>query len=142
MAGTGRLALLERGPKDIIAQVRGHPVTAGRFAADVRSLIPKLPDATHCFNLLQDRYAFTVAFTAILAAGKINLLPPNARKAVQARLAESFDGVAVLHDGTEVAPGLDALDLAPVLHGPRDGGGDHLDALIAFGKIDNIDNLF
>jgi acyl-coenzyme A synthetase/AMP-(fatty) acid ligase len=119
VAGTGRLALLERKPKDIIALVRGHPVTAERFAADVRGLIPQLPDATHCFNLLQDRYAFTVAFAAALAAGKLTLLPPNARTAVQARLAASFGEVAVLHDGAEVAPGLDALDLREALGPPE-----------------------
>ncbi len=119
MAGTGRLALLERNPKDIIALVRGQPVTAERFARDVRTLAAKLPDATHCFNLLEDRYAFTVAFTANLATGRVNLLPPNARPAVQARLAERFERVAVLHDGTDVAPGLDALDLREVLTPPE-----------------------
>ena len=134
MAGTGRLALLERNPKDIIAHVRGHPVTAERFAADVRDLIPKLPGATHCFNLLQDRYAFTVAFVAALASGKVNLLPPNARTAVQARLAKSFGEVAVLHDGAEVAPGLAALDLREALvpperaSDPRPGSPASLDA--------------
>jgi acyl-coenzyme A synthetase/AMP-(fatty) acid ligase len=119
VAGTGRLALIERKPKDIIAHVRGHSITSRRFAADVHGLIPRLPDATHCFNLLQDRYAFTVAFTATLAAGKVNLLPPNARAAVQARLANHFDKVAVLHDGAEVAPGLDAIDLREILTPPE-----------------------
>lgn len=119
MAGTGRLALLERNPKDIIALVRGHPVTAERFARDVRTLAAKLPDVTHCFNLLEDRYAFTVAFTANLATGRVNLLPPNARTAVQTRLAERFDQVLVLHDGSEVAPGLDALDVREVLAPPE-----------------------
>ncbi len=119
MAGTGRLALLERHPNDLIAHVRGHPVTAGRFAADVETLIPRLPDATHCFNLLQDRYTFTVAFTAALATGRVNLLPPNDRTAVQARLARDFDEVAVLHDGAEPAAGLDALDLREVLTPPE-----------------------
>lgn len=120
MAGTGRLALLERSPEDCIACVRGHPVTAERFRADVRTLIPKLPDATHCFNLLQDRYAFTVAFVAALATGRVNLLPPNARPTVQARLAERFDRVAVLHDGVDLASGLDALDLRNTLTPPEE----------------------
>jgi acyl-coenzyme A synthetase/AMP-(fatty) acid ligase len=117
--GTGRLALLRRSPKDHIACVRGQPVTVERFAHDVRTLIPRLPDAPYCFNLLQDRYAFTVAFTANLATGRVNLLPPNAKTSVQERLARRFDHVAVLHDGTDVAPGLDALDLRRALTPPE-----------------------
>lgn len=119
MPGPARLALLERDPQDLIACVRGHDVTVERFTRDVQALLPQLPEAGYLFNLLQDRYAFTVAFVATLAAGKINLLPPNARTAVQTQLARRFDQVAVLHDGADVAAGLEGLDLRSALTPPE-----------------------
>ena len=89
---------------------------------NLRSLsafIEQEADADHVLNLVQDRYRFTVAFTAIAAAGRCNVLPPNPKPAVQAELAQRFERVAVLHDGVEVAPGLPSLRYAA----PEDGGG-------------------
>lgn len=113
MPGSRRVPLLDRAPDEIIACVRGTPVTAATFLAQVDALTPRLPAGDHLINLVQDRYAFTVGFVAALAAGKVNLLPPNAKPAVQIELAEACPGAAVLHDGAAVAEGLDALRLDP-----------------------------
>lgn len=53
----------------------GTPVSAARFLADVRRVSGLLPPGRHVLNVCADRYRFTVAFAAGLAAGKVSLLP-------------------------------------------------------------------
>ncbi len=118
MPGAHLVPLLLRPPGDAMAVVDGRTITAGEFLGQVNALAHRLPSAGHLFNLVQDRYAFTVAFAAVLAAGRCNLLPPNPKPDVQARLAESLDTVAVIHDGLAVTPGLAALDLGPAAELP------------------------
>jgi len=118
------IALLERPLADVFARVRGRDVTAGDFLDAVQQLAARLPEAGHVFNLVRDRYAFTVAFAAVVAAGKVNLLPNNPKPAVLAQLGRRYERVAVLHDGLELPSGFESLALAasdpPRTTGARD----------------------
>jgi len=132
-----RLSLIDRPLTGVFAQQGGRTISVQDFLQDVAQLTGHLPDATHLFNLVQDRYHFTVAFAAIAASGRCNVLPPNGNPAVQARLARQLPSAAVLHDGLETAPELEALtypDLAasaaPVAGNPVIDDGQP--AMIAF----------
>lgn len=100
-----------------------------RFAAQVRALAARLPDAGHAVNLCEDRYRFLVAFCAIAVRGQINLLPPNRTHAaiedVRAQYPDSYcigDGEACGCDVTlqpdahfvPLPADLPALDGAPL----------------------------
>ncbi len=76
-----------------------------RFLADVAALAARLPAAPAAVNLCEDRYAFLVAFTALLVRGQTNLLPPS-------RAAHAVDAVLAAHPGS-YALGDVALDPAP-----------------------------
>lgn len=64
-------------PQRIVAWRDGRGVVAADFLADVAALAARLPVAQAAVNLCEDRYAFLVAFAALLARGQINLLPPS-----------------------------------------------------------------
>ena len=64
-------------PDRAVAWRDGQPVGARAFLADVDALAARLPAAQAAVNLCGDRYAFLVAFAALLARGQINLLPPS-----------------------------------------------------------------
>lgn len=115
MTDSRRVSLLERPPDAVVAWVRDAPVTAATFLEQALDLAQRLPAAGHVMNLARDRYAFTVGFVATLAAGKVNVLPPNDKPPVQAGIAETLPEMAVLHDGAEVAPGLQDVDLRSFL---------------------------
>ena len=71
----------------VIAWRDGRGVVAAEFLADVAALAARLPVAQAAVNLCEDRYAFLVAFAALLARGQINLLPPSrAAHAIDAAL--------------------------------------------------------
>jgi acyl-coenzyme A synthetase/AMP-(fatty) acid ligase len=55
----------------------GQAITADAFLADVAALAARLPVAPAAVNLCDDRYAFMVAFAALLVRGQANLLPPS-----------------------------------------------------------------
>jgi acyl-coenzyme A synthetase/AMP-(fatty) acid ligase len=74
----------------VIAWRNGRAVTLGQFLADVAGLAARLPVAPSAVNLCEDRYAFLVAFAALLARGQINLLPPS-------RAAHAIDAVLAAH---------------------------------------------
>ncbi|MCW5580634.1 MAG: acyl-CoA synthetase [Luteimonas sp.] len=65
-------------------------VTRAAFAAQVRALAVRLPDAGHAINLCEDRYRFLVAFCAVALRGQVNLLPPSRTRA-------AIDDVRALH---------------------------------------------
>jgi acyl-coenzyme A synthetase/AMP-(fatty) acid ligase len=89
----------------VLAWRHGQPVTAGRFMAQVQAVAADLPVATAAVNLCEDRYAFLVAFCAILLRGQINLLPSS-------RAPQAVDEVMATHPGC-YALGEQALDPAP-----------------------------
>jgi acyl-coenzyme A synthetase/AMP-(fatty) acid ligase len=55
----------------------GRAIDAAEFLADVAKVAAVLPPARSAVNLCVDRYAFLVAFCAVLARGQTNLLPPS-----------------------------------------------------------------
>lgn len=87
----------------------GAAIDAGRFLADVHAVMAQLPVATAAVNLCEDRYAFLVAFCAIVLRGQTNLLPSS-------RAPRAVDEVMAAHPGC-YALGEQALDPAP--HGYR-----------------------
>ncbi|HKZ09994.1 MAG TPA: AMP-binding protein [Rhodanobacteraceae bacterium] len=80
-------------------------MTVDHFLADVGALAARLPTGQAAVNLCEDRYAFLVAFAALLVRGQTNLLPPS-------RAAHAVDAVLAAHPGS-YALGDAALDPAP-----------------------------
>lgn len=68
--------------------------TRAQFAAHVRALAARLPEAAHAVNLCEDRYRFLVAFCAVAVRGQSNLLPPSRTRAaideVRAQYPDSY----------------------------------------------------
>lgn len=105
-----RLPLLDAvDPARVLAWRDGEAVTAERFLAHVHAVAAGLPAAAAAVNLCEDRYAFLVAFCAIVLRGQANLLPSS-------RAPEAVDEVMAAHPGC-YALGEQALDPAP--HGYR-----------------------
>ena len=87
VAGTWWPLFADAAPQRVVAWRDGQGVTATSFLADVASLAARLPLAQAAVNLCEDRYAFLVAFAALLVRGQINLLPPSrAAHAIDAAL--------------------------------------------------------
>jgi acyl-coenzyme A synthetase/AMP-(fatty) acid ligase len=103
--GAWRDVLANAAPGRVVAWRDGHPVDAAAFLADVDALAARLPAAQAAVNLCEDRYAFLVAFAALLARGQTNLLPPS-------RAACAVDETLAAHPGS-YALGEVALDPAP-----------------------------
>jgi len=92
VAGPSRPLLADVPVQRVIAWRDGRAVTVGQFLADVNALAARLPAAQAAVNLCEDRYAFLVAFAALLARGQINLLPPSrAARAIDETLAAHPD---------------------------------------------------
>lgn len=89
----------------VVAWRQGRPVEAGRFLADVRAVAAELPSASAAVNLCEDRYAFLVAFCAIVLRGQANLLPSS-------RAPRAIDEVMAAHPGSYALGDL-PLDPAP-----------------------------
>ena len=105
-----RLPLLSAAdPARVLAWRNGHAVSAAQFMAHVHLVAARLPVATTAVNLCEDRYAFLVAFCAIVLRGQTNLLPSS-------RAPQAVDEVMATHPGC-YALGEQALDPAP--HGYR-----------------------
>jgi acyl-coenzyme A synthetase/AMP-(fatty) acid ligase len=101
-----RLALLYADtPGRVLAWHEGEPVSAAQFLAHVRQVAAVLPSAGAAVNLCEDRYAFLVAFCAIVLRGQANLLPSS-------RAPQAVDEVMAAHPGC-YALGEQALDPAP-----------------------------
>jgi acyl-coenzyme A synthetase/AMP-(fatty) acid ligase len=88
-----------------IAWRDGHAVSAGQFLAEARALAAQLPVADAAVNLCEDRYAFLLAFCALILRGQANLLPPS-------RAPAAVDEVMARHPGC-YALGECALDPEP-----------------------------
>jgi len=89
----------------VLAWRDGDAVSATQFLAHVHAVAAGLPAATAAVNLCEDRYAFLVAFCAIVLRGQINLLPSS-------RAQQAVDEVMAAHPGC-YALGEQALDPAP-----------------------------
>jgi acyl-coenzyme A synthetase/AMP-(fatty) acid ligase len=101
-----RLPLLNAAnPARVLARRDGAAVTADQFLAQVHAVAAVLPTATAAVNLCEDRYAFLVAFCAIVLRGQINLLPSS-------RAPQAIDEVMAAHPGC-YAVGESALDPVP-----------------------------
>lgn len=99
------LPLLVGAPSRAVAWRDGRAVAASTFLAHVRQVAALLPEADSAVNLCEDRYAFLVAFAALVSRGQINLLPPS-------RATHAVDEVMANHPGS-YAIGELALDPAP-----------------------------
>ncbi|WP_426690520.1 AMP-binding protein [Rhodanobacter ginsengiterrae] len=87
------LPLLEAAdPARTVAWRDGGAITAAHFLADVRAVSASLPNAAAAVNLCEDRYAFLVAFCAVVLRGQINLLPSS-------RAPQAVDEVMRAHPG-------------------------------------------
>ncbi|MGA9421429.1 MAG: AMP-binding protein [Rhodanobacteraceae bacterium] len=72
----------------VVAWRDGRGIDSAEFLADVAQVAALLPDLTHAVNLCEDRYAFLVAFCAVICRGQTNLLPPSrAPQAIDEALA-------------------------------------------------------
>jgi acyl-coenzyme A synthetase/AMP-(fatty) acid ligase len=96
-------------PSRVLARRNGNAVTAAQFLAQVQAVAAGLPAAPAAVNLCEDRYAFLVAFCAIVLRGQTNLLPSS-------RAPQAVDEVMAAHPGC-YALGEQVLDPAP--HGYR-----------------------
>lgn len=121
------LPLLAGSPSRVVAWRAGQAVTAGQFLAHVRQVATTLPDAVAAVNLCEDRYAFLVAFAALVLRGQVNLLPPS-------RAPHAVDEVMANHPGS-YAIGEVALAPAPVGYVQMP---ELTDALPAFGELPRI----
>ncbi|MDE2497276.1 MAG: acyl-CoA synthetase [Xanthomonadaceae bacterium] len=104
MPGPSRPLLADASPQRAIAWRDGRSVTVGQFLGDVSALAERLPVAQAAVNLCEDRYAFLVAFAALLARGQTNLLPPS-------RAAHAIDETLAAHPDSYT---LGDADLDPV----------------------------
>ncbi len=92
-------------PARVLARRDGRAISAAQFLAQVRAVAAGLPAAAAAVNLCEDRYAFLVAFCAIVLRGQVNLLPSS-------RAPQAVDEVMAAHPGC-YALGESALDPAP-----------------------------
>ncbi|HVX05140.1 MAG TPA: AMP-binding protein [Rhodanobacteraceae bacterium] len=105
VVGSSRPLLADASPQRVVAWRGGRPIDVGAFLADVAALAGRLPAAQAAVNLCEDRYAFLVAFAALLVRGQTNLLPPS-------RAAHAIDETLAAHPDSYTL-GDAALDPAP-----------------------------
>jgi acyl-coenzyme A synthetase/AMP-(fatty) acid ligase len=101
------LPLLAGAPSRVVAWRDGRAVSAAPFRAPVHQVAARLPDAVGAVNLCEDRYAFLVAFAALVLRGQVNLLPPS-------RAPHAVDDVMANHPGCYA---IGELPLAPAPEG-------------------------
>ena len=89
----------------IVAWRHGVAVRAPQFLEHVRAVAALLPDAQAAVNLCEDRYAFLVAFCAVVMRGQTNLLPSS-------RAHQAVDEVMTAYAGCYALGDLE-LDPAP-----------------------------
>ena len=92
-------------PARVVAWRQGEPLSAAHFLQQVHAVAASLPDAPAAVNLCEDRYAFMVAFCAVVLRGQVNLLPSS-------RAPRAVDEVMAACPGC-YALGELALDPAP-----------------------------
>jgi acyl-coenzyme A synthetase/AMP-(fatty) acid ligase len=81
------------------------PISLQRFLRQVQALAEALPAGSHCLNLCEDRYRFTVTLCAALLRGQPTLLPPSRAPGVILEMLERYpDAHCVGDDGHCCAP--------------------------------------
>jgi acyl-coenzyme A synthetase/AMP-(fatty) acid ligase len=76
----------------------GRAIEVAEFLGDVATIAAALPTGRDAINLCEDRYAFLVAFCAVVCRGQTNLLPSSrAAQAVDETLA-AYPGSYALSD--------------------------------------------
>jgi acyl-coenzyme A synthetase/AMP-(fatty) acid ligase len=92
----------------------GRAIGVAEFLADVAAVATALPSHGGAINLCEDRYAFLVAFCAVICRGQANLLPPSrAAQAVDEALIAYPDSYAL--SDVPLQPSPDRLILLPPL---------------------------
>ncbi len=86
-----------------LAWHHGHAVSAGTFLTHVEQVAATLPAAPAAVNLCTDRYAFLVAFCALIVRGQVNLLPPSRAPHMVAEVMAAHPGCYALGEG-DLAP--------------------------------------
>ena len=105
MARPSRPLLADASQQRVITWREGRAITVKQFLADVNVLAAGLPAAQAAVNLCEDRYAFLVAFAALLVRGQTNLLPPSrAAHAIDETLAAHPDSYTLGDAGLDPAP--------------------------------------
>ncbi|WP_458070891.1 AMP-binding protein [Rhodanobacter sp. BL-MT-08] len=92
-------------PSRVVAWRNGQLINATRFLAHVRAVAALLPSGSAAVNLCEDRYAFLVAFCAVVTRGQTNLLPSS-------RAPQAVDEVMQAYPGCYAVGDMD-LALAP-----------------------------
>ncbi|MEE8433353.1 MAG: AMP-binding protein, partial [bacterium] len=64
-------------PDATVAWWRGGAVRYSHLLASIGWLAGRLPEATHAFNLCEDRFLFLAGFSAVISRFQTNLLPAN-----------------------------------------------------------------
>lgn len=100
-----QLPMLSSDLGQIVTRRNGTAISKARFLAHVNAVAALLPRAPAAVNLCEDRYAFMVAFCAIISRGQINLLPSS-------RAPQAIEEVMAAHPGC-YALGEQALMPAP-----------------------------
>jgi len=103
-------------PHTALSETRGYVPTA-TFLRHVEILAALLPEGRHAINLCGNRYLFMLAMCAVIVKRQTNLFPPNRTCATQCGLIERYPETYVIHDGTEVADHLSAINLQSLPHG-------------------------
>ncbi len=108
--------LMEAEATRVFAWRSGQAVTVDAFLADVATVAAQLPDAPEAVNLCANRYAFLVAFCALLVRRQTNLLPPSRAPLVLGEILAAHEGSYALSDALR-APAPTATVLLSVLDG-------------------------
>ena len=125
-------------PARVVAWRHGEPVGAAQFLASVQAVAATLPDAPAAVNLCEDRYAFLVAFCALVLRGQANLLPSSrARQAVDEAMAACPGSYALGEQALDPAPRgyckLPPLDAPAAMPGEPDWPSIPVDQVVAIG---------
>ncbi len=81
----------------VVAWRNGSAVNAAQFLAHVHAVAERLPAAA-AVNLCEDRYAFLVAFCAVMLRGQSNLLPSSRAPAAIDEVMSTYPGCYALGD--------------------------------------------
>lgn len=105
------LSLMRRSPGDPLIAADGRIITVGEFLAQAEALANQLPPAACLINLCRGRYAFSVAFAAVLMAGRTSLLPANRLQGTVRSLIDRYPDCAAISE--DVIDGLECPLIQP-----------------------------
>jgi acyl-coenzyme A synthetase/AMP-(fatty) acid ligase len=94
----------------VFALEGGGPVSLRAFLRQVRGVAANLAEGSHCLNLCEDRYRFTVVLCAALLRGQPTLLPPSRAPGVVLEMLERHPDAHCVGD---LMPGECGFERAP-----------------------------